>query len=93
MDTKELIIESLSKAFAPEHIEVVDESHKHRSHAGAGGGGHFYLYLVSDRFEGLKAVARQRLVYQELAELMGGAIHALSMQTLTRAEARPPQAK
>ena len=69
------------------HVEVIDESHLHAGHAGAkSGGGHFRATIVSARFEGLSAVAAQRLVYQALADEMGGEIHALAMKTLTPAK-------
>jgi len=69
------------------HVEVLDESHLHVGHAGAkSGGGHFRATIVSARFEGLSAVAAQRLVYEMLADEMGGEIHALSMKTLTPAK-------
>ena len=69
------------------HVEVIDESHLHAGHAGAkSGGGHFRATIVSARFEGLSAVAAQRLVYQALADEMGSEIHALAMKTLTPAK-------
>jgi BolA protein len=69
------------------HVDVIDESHLHAGHAGAkSGGGHFRATIVSARFEGLGAVAAQRLVYQVLAEEMKHDIHALAMKTLTPAE-------
>ena len=56
-------------------------------HAGArSGGGHFRALIVSERFEGANAVARQRLVYAALSQEMDGDIHALSMRTLTPSE-------
>ncbi len=42
--------------------------------------------IVSERFEGANAVARQRLVYAALSREMDGDIHALSMRTLTPSE-------
>ena len=75
--------ESLDACF----VEVVDESHLHAGHAGArSGGGHFRATIVSDHFEGLSALAAQRLVYRALAAEMASEIHALSMKTLTPAE-------
>jgi BolA protein len=69
------------------HVEVIDESHLHAGHAGAkSGGGHFRATIVSARFEGLSPVAAQRLVYEALADEMGGEIHALTMKTLTPAK-------
>lgn len=68
----------------PEHLELQDESAQHAGHAGAmSGGGHFFLTIVSNHFAGLNAVARHRLIYQALGELMGGQIHALSITAVT----------
>ena len=89
MDRRERIEAVLRRELAAERVEVVDESHQHAGHAGArGGGGHFRALVVSARFEGLGALARQRLVYAALAAEMQGEIHALSMQTQTPAEWR-----
>lgn len=64
----------------PLAIEVVDDSAAHRGHAGAAsGGGHYQLRLISARFAGQSKVARHRLVYDLLAELMQRDIHALAM--------------
>ena len=52
-----------------------------------GDGRHFNLVLVSEQFEGLRAIKRQQLVYAALnAEIASGAIHAVNMRTLTPAE-------
>lgn len=50
-------------------------------------GVHFAARIVSERFAGRSRVARHQLVYQALGERMGGEIHALTLQTLTPAEA------
>lgn len=74
----------LRERLAAAHVEVIDESHLHAGHAGAAGGaGHYRALVVSPRFEGLSLVARQRLVYAALAELMPAEIHALALRTLT----------
>ena len=74
----------LRQRLAAAHVEVVDESHLHAGHAGAqAGGGHFRALVVSSRFEGLPALAAQRLVYEALSDEMGGEIHALSIRTAT----------
>ena len=87
MDRRAHIEQKLREGLEASHVEVVDESHLHAGHAGAqGGGGHFRATIVSPRFEGANRLARQRLVYQVLADEMRGEIHALSMQTLTPAE-------
>jgi len=74
-------------ALQPEHLEIIDESALHAGHAGArGGGGHYQLTLVSPAFSGLNALARHRLVYQTLGDLMQGPIHALSITALAPGE-------
>ena len=51
-----------------------------------GDGSHFAARVVSDVFEGLPMVKQHQLVYAALGDSMAGAIHALSIQTYTRAE-------
>ena len=46
-------------------------------------GVHFEATVVSDAFRGKLPLARHRLVYATLGELMGGAIHALALKTVT----------
>jgi len=86
-DVSELIRQRLQAALAPLVLEIGDESGRHRGHAGAGGGGHYRIHVVSSAFEGQSLVARQRMVYQALAGVMGAAVHALAMTTATPAEA------
>ncbi len=50
-------------------------------------GVHFDAVVVSSQFAGLLPLKRHRLVYATLGDLMGGAIHALSLKTLTPEEA------
>ena len=50
-------------------------------------GVHFEAVVVSEAFAGKLPLARHRMVYATLGELMGGAIHALSLKTLTPEEA------
>ena len=67
----------------PELLEVSDDSALHAGHAGAAGGGHFRVTVVSSRFAGQSAMARHRLVYQALGDLMQGEIHAMSIVAKT----------
>lgn len=72
---------------APEQLEILDESALHAGHAGArAGGGHFKLTLVSPAFAGQSLIARHRLVYQALGDLMTVKIHALSITALAPGE-------
>jgi len=50
-------------------------------------GVHFEATVVSSQFAGKLPLARHRLVYATLGDLMGGAIHALALKTLTPEEA------
>jgi acid stress-induced BolA-like protein IbaG/YrbA len=50
-------------------------------------GVHFEATVVCEAFKGKLPLARHRLVYATLGELMGGAIHALQLRTLTPDEA------
>lgn len=69
-------------------IDLIDESALHAGHAGAaGGGGHYRMRIVSPRFAGLSRIARHRLVYDALSDLMRNAIHALTIEALTPGEA------
>lgn len=72
----------LEAEFAPELLEIEDESHRHRGHKQAGGGGHFFVTIKSPRFNGLSPLARQRLVLDSVGSLMDKEIHALSMKCL-----------
>jgi len=83
------ITQKLTAAFQPARLDVIDESHHHAGHAGARPGGetHFSVVIVSDAFAGKSRVARQRLVYELLADELAGPVHALSVTTLTGAEA------
>jgi BolA protein len=76
-------------AFAPTMIQVRDDSHHHAGHAGHGGGGHFHVTLVTQRFAGLSAVARHRLVYEALGALMSTDIHALGIDARAPEEPAP----
>lgn len=49
-------------------------------------GVHFEAVVVSAAFAGKLPLARHRMVYATLGTLMGGAIHALALRTLTPEE-------
>ncbi len=89
MNRPERIQSLLTAGLEPIECVVEDESHLHAGHAGAAsGGGHYRLRLVSPRFAGLNKVARHRLVYDCLRDMMLKEIHALAMTLLTPDEAR-----
>lgn len=82
------IRERLNKAFAPESLEIIDDSHKHAGHAGARHGGHFQVNIVSAAFAGKTAVQRHRMVYQALGDYMQTDVHALAIKARTPDETR-----
>lgn len=73
---------------APQSLELIDESALHAGHAGARSGGrHYRLRIVSSRFVGQSTLARHRLIYAALGELMHGRVHALAIDARTPEEA------
>ncbi|MDT8385934.1 MAG: BolA family protein [Thiogranum sp.] len=83
-----LIEERLTNLFAPESLNIIDESAKHVGHASAGGGGHFAVEIIADAFEGKSSIQRHRMVYDALEDAMrSNEIHALSIKASTPAEA------
>ncbi|HCI51885.1 MAG TPA: BolA family transcriptional regulator [Gallionella sp.] len=68
----------------PTFVNIVDESHKHAGHAGAqSGGGHYLLQIVTHKFAGKGTLARHRMIYSALGEMMKTDIHALNIQAST----------
>ncbi|CBA16617.1 BolA/IbaG family iron-sulfur metabolism protein [Xanthomonas albilineans] len=73
-------IRKLIQAGLPDaHVQVQGED-----------GVHFEATVVSAAFVGKLPLARHRMVYATLGELMGGAIHALALTTLTPEQADRP---
>lgn len=89
MRTQELITEKLTKAFAPESLSVVDESHLHAGHAGARPGGetHYRVYIVSDAFQGKSRIDRHRMINATLAGELAAGVHALAIHASAPGEA------
>ncbi len=89
-----IIREKLTEGLAPRRLEIEDDSWRHAGHhhdggmdATPGGESHFNLVIVSDAFQGLSRLARQRAVNALLKEELAGPIHALSIKALTPQEA------
>ena len=81
MSRLERIRTLLEAALAPLTLVVTDDSHLHVGHAGARDGrGHFSVEIVSSIFTGKPSLARHRIVYSALGEMMTTDIHALSIQ-------------
>lgn len=81
------IQEVLTAALAPVSLQVFDDSAKHAGHEGARDGrGHFRVAVCSARFAGLAPIARHRLVYAALGDMMTTDIHALQISASAPSE-------
>ena len=82
--TAEKIENLLKIRFAPIELKVINESHIHAKHKEAKKhpkAGHFRIVLVSSDFVDKSLIKQHRMVYECLAELMQGSIHALALET------------
>jgi BolA protein len=77
--------ERLFAALEPEALEITDDSAAHAGHAGAAPGGntHWTVAVVSRSFAGKPTLARHRMVYAALGDLMNNPIHALQIRART----------
>lgn len=91
MTVREQIIARLQREFAPETLEVTDDSERHRGHTGwrEGGESHFSVRIVSQRFRGLSRLQRHRLVHAALSPEPMGRIHALALNLSDGQSAKP----
>lgn len=80
MSVKDQIEQRLMQAFAPDRLDVVNESHRHAGHAGDDGSGesHFRVVIRAPAFAPMTRVARHRAVHQALGDLTTR-IHALAL--------------
>lgn len=77
MSLESSIRERLS-VLAPVSVELVDEDHQHIGHGATGA--HWQLTIVSEAFRGQSPLARHRMVYEALGDLMKRDIHALRIE-------------
>lgn len=93
MNVQQQIEAQLAADFAPDFLEVANESHQHNVPPNSET--HFRVVLVSKSFEGKRKVARHQAVYASVSEQLAGPVHALALHTYTpgewleRAEAAP----
>ena len=90
MTTRDLIMEKLTNAFRPAHIEVVDELHQHVGHSGhrPGGQTHFRVHIVAEAFKGKSWLERHRMINATLASEMRSGVHALAIHANAPDESR-----
>jgi len=80
---EQLLRDKLVTRFAPVQLVIEDESHLHAGHAGAAGGqSHYRVRIVAEAFRGISAVARHRLVYAAVDDMLKSDIHALAIEAL-----------
>lgn len=82
MNRSQRIHHSLTEAFSPTALDVIDDSSKHAGHAGASPDGetHYTVVISSPDFAGLSRVAAQRAVLDALKSEFETGLHALSIK-------------
>ncbi|TCO69214.1 BolA family protein [Rhodovulum euryhalinum] len=81
MSVSEEIRSRLEAAFAPDRLDVTDESERHRGHSGwrEGGQTHFRVVIAAPSFAAMTRVERHRAVHAALGPDLVGRIHALAL--------------
>ena len=72
----------LRDTYAPDYLEVIDESEMHRGHAGyqEGGESHWRIVISAQPFEGKSRLARHRAVHDGIGKDIIARIHALAIE-------------
>lgn len=96
MSIQETIEDKLKRAFSPERMIVINESHLHAGHHHEDSGHHgsfdgtgethFRVRLVSPAFAGMSRIDRHRAVNALLADELNGGVHALAIETAAPGE-------
>ncbi len=77
----------LQQALIIASLDIIDESHLHKGHVGAqGGASHFAITVVSPQFINLSFIARHRLIYSAVKDMIPHDIHALKIKALSPEE-------
>jgi len=88
MSVESSLKSKLKAAFAPDVLDVENESDRHKGHAHAGAETHFRVRIISRAFEGKTRLERHRMVNEILGDELKGPVHALAISALTPGEAR-----
>ena len=76
--------DKLTTRFAPDRLDIVNESHMHAGHQGGAVDGtgetHFRVRIISTTFDGMARLARHRAVNDALAEELEDGVHALAIE-------------
>ena len=84
MPLLEIIKSKLHDKINIEHLEIIDESHKHANHTQSNGG-HFKVSIVSNDFKDINLIGRHKMIYSALGNLITK-IHAISISAKTSDE-------
>lgn len=81
MGLEQQIRDALQGAFAPQTLEVINDSHRHAGHAGDDGSGesHWKVAIAAPAFKEMSRLARHRAIHDALGPDIIGRIHALSL--------------
>lgn len=82
MTAVDRITRTLTEAFRPTALEVVDESHLHKGHAGhrPEGETHFRVRITAEAFRGISRVKAHRMIYDALKGEIAAGLHALAIE-------------
>ena len=82
MSVKDRIKAKLTAAFAPQELDVIDESHQHAGHSGARPGGetHFRVKMAAAALTGKSRLEQHRAINAVLADELAGGVHALAIE-------------
>lgn len=89
MGHSEQLEKALQLAFAPQALEIVNESHLHAGHGHHDGTGesHLRIKIVAQAFVPMSRVERHRAINAVAAEALAGGLHALAIEARTPQEA------
>lgn len=91
MSIRSRIEEKLAGAFAPQHLEVINESHLHaghQEHFDGTGETHLRLRIVAGAFAGMSRVERHRAINALIAAELAGDVHAFAIEAAAPGEPR-----
>ena len=81
MPIRDEINQALTAAFAPDRLEIVDDSESHRGHGGwrEGGETHFNVLIRAPAFAPMSRINRHRAIHKALGADLVSRIHALAL--------------
>ena len=84
MPVRDTIVQKLSAKFAPTHLEVIDESHRHQGHSGSRPEGetHFRVRIAASGLAGKSRVDQHRAVMEALDTELKSGVHALAIEVV-----------